>query len=52
MLKKKAIALLEAAKNRYPAISKDDIRCEQVRDYAKSDCRLKGEKRSTCQTDG
>jgi len=31
---KKAMALLEAAQNSYPAIQPTDIRCEQVRDYA------------------
>lgn len=30
----KGIALLEAAKISYPAISKEDVRCEQVKDYA------------------
>ena len=37
----KAIALIEAAKDTYPAISKDDIRCDQVRDYAKRIADLK-----------
>ena len=37
----KGIALIEAAKEAYPAISKDDIRCEQVRDYAKRIADLK-----------
>ncbi|MGL4819919.1 MAG: IS110 family transposase [Bacilli bacterium] len=32
---KKAIQLLEAAKKSYPAIEPTDIRCEQVRDYAR-----------------
>ncbi|MGG1400817.1 IS110 family transposase [Bacillus salipaludis] len=32
---KKAIVLLEAAKNSYPAIEPTDIRCNQVRDYAR-----------------
>ncbi|AJS59365.1 IS110 family transposase [Paenibacillus sp. IHBB 10380] len=40
----KGMALLEAAKNSYPAISKDDVRCEQVRDYAKRMAHLKGKK--------
>lgn len=31
----KAILLLEAAEHSYPAIEATDIRCEQVRDYAK-----------------
>ena len=31
----KGLALMEAAKDSYPAISKDDVRCEQVRDYAR-----------------
>src|SRR5699024_10825805 len=30
----KAIELLEAAKNSYPAIDSTDFRCNQVRDYA------------------
>lgn len=34
---KKAIQLLEAAENSYPAIESTDIRCDQVRDYA---CRI------------
>lgn len=32
---KKAIQLLEAARNSYPAIEPTDIRCDQVRDYAR-----------------
>ncbi|MGG4492332.1 IS110 family transposase [Metabacillus idriensis] len=32
---KKAIVLLEAAGNSYPAIGPTDIRCDQVRDYAR-----------------
>lgn len=32
---KKAVQLLEAAKNSYPAIETNDIRCVQVRDYAR-----------------
>ena len=32
---KKAILLLEAAENSYPAIEPTDIRCDQVRDYAR-----------------
>ena len=32
---KKAIILLEAAENSYPAIEPTDIRCDQVRDYAR-----------------
>ncbi len=31
----KAIILLEVAKESYPAISSTDVRCEQVKDYAK-----------------
>lgn len=34
---KKAIQLLEAAENSYPAIESTDIRCDQFRDYA---CRI------------
>ncbi|WP_246593679.1 IS110 family transposase [Evansella tamaricis] len=30
----KAIELLHAAQDSYPAISKDDVRCDQIRDYA------------------
>ncbi|KOO46725.1 IS110 family RNA-guided transposase [Viridibacillus arvi] len=40
----KGIALLEAAKDSYPAISKEDVRCEQVRDYAKRIADLKEKK--------
>lgn len=32
---KKAVLLLEAAENSYPAIEPTDIRCDQVRDYAR-----------------
>ena len=31
----KGLALLEAVKDSYPAISREDVRCEQVLDYAK-----------------
>jgi transposase len=41
----KGIALLEAAKDSYPAISKEDVRCEQVRDYAKRITDLKERKK-------
>ncbi|MGC4379455.1 IS110 family transposase [Fictibacillus sp. Mic-4] len=40
----KGIALLEAAKTSYPAISKEDIRCEQVKDYANRIADLKEKK--------
>lgn len=40
----KAIVLLEAAKESYPAISPMDIRCEQVKDYAKRIAELKEKK--------
>jgi transposase len=40
----KGIALLEAAKDSYPAISKDDVRCNQVREYAKRIADLKEKK--------
>lgn len=40
----KAIVLLEAAKESYPAISAMDIRCEQVKDYAKRMADLKDKK--------
>lgn len=42
----KAIVLLEAAKESYPAISTKDIRCEQVKDYAKRIADLKEKKES------
>lgn len=34
-VEKKAIQLIEAAQNSYPAVNKDDIQCEQLQDYAK-----------------
>lgn len=37
----KVIALIEQVKETYPAISKDDIRHDQVRDYAKRIADLK-----------
>lgn len=40
----KGIALLEAAKTSYPAISRDDVRCEQVKDYARRIVDLKERK--------
>ncbi|RXJ02798.1 IS110 family transposase [Anaerobacillus alkaliphilus] len=40
----KGIGLLHAAQNSYPAISKEDVRCEQVRDYAKRISDLKEKK--------
>lgn len=40
----KATVLLEAAKESYPAISPMDIRCEQVKDYAKRIAELKEKK--------
>lgn len=40
----KGIALLEAAEDSYPAISKDDVRCNQVREYAKRIADLKEKK--------
>lgn len=40
----KGKALLQAAQNAYPAISKDDVRCEQVRDYARRIADLKVKK--------
>lgn len=42
----KGIVLLEAAKTSYPAISKTDVRCEQVQDYASSIADLKEKKNS------
>lgn len=35
LAEKKAVQLLEAAENSYPAIEPNDIRCVQVRDYAR-----------------
>lgn len=40
----KAIVLLEAAKESYPAISPMDVRCAQVKDYAKRIAELKEKK--------
>ncbi|WP_078552969.1 IS110 family transposase [Bacillus alkalicellulosilyticus] len=40
----KGLELLNAAKDSYPAISKEDVRCEQVRDYAKRITDLKEKK--------
>ncbi|WP_096186284.1 IS110 family RNA-guided transposase [Evansella halocellulosilytica] len=40
----KALELLNAAIDSYPAISKEDIRCEQIRDYAKRITDLKEKK--------
>lgn len=40
----KAIDLIEAAKNSYPGIRSTDIRCEQVKDYAKRMADLKEKK--------
>lgn len=40
----KGMALLEAAKNSYPAIMREDVRCKQVRDYAKRIADLKEKK--------
>ena len=42
----KGLALLEAVKDSYPAISTEDVRCEQVRDYAKRIAELKEKKNS------
>lgn len=41
---KKGMSLIEAAKETYPAISKDDVRCDQVRDFAKRIADLKEKK--------
>ena len=38
---KKTIALIEAAKNSFSAISKDNIRCDQALDHAKLTVELK-----------
>ncbi|SDY10476.1 snoRNA binding domain-containing protein, fibrillarin [Evansella caseinilytica] len=40
----KGIALLEAAQISYPAITKEDVRCEQVKDYARRIADLKEKK--------
>lgn len=40
----KAILLLEAAQESYPAITSTDVRCEQVKDYAKRIADLKEKK--------
>lgn len=40
----KGLELLHAAENSFPAISKDDVRCEQVRDYATRIADLKDKK--------
>ncbi|WP_165820826.1 IS110 family RNA-guided transposase [Pueribacillus theae] len=45
----KGMALLEAAKDSYPAISKDDVRCEQVRDFANRIASLKEKKEQLVQ---
>ncbi|MBW3492081.1 IS110 family transposase [Bacillus sp. FDAARGOS_1420] len=43
-VEEKGIALLEAAKTSYPAISRKDVRCEQVKDYASRITGLKEKK--------
>nr|WP_144509105.1 IS110 family transposase [Bacillus mycoides] len=43
-VEEKGIALLEAAKTSYPAISRKDVRCEQVKDYASRITDLKEKK--------
>lgn len=48
----KAITLIEAAKDTYPAISKEDIRCDQVRDYAKRIADLKEKREKLVQSPG
>jgi transposase len=45
-IEEKGVALYEAAKEAYPAITQEDIRCEQVRDYAKRLSELKEKKES------
>ena len=42
------MALLEAAKNSYPAIQSKDIRCESSPGLCKTHCRFKREERTTC----
>ena len=46
---KKAIAIIEAAKNSYPAIKCTDVRCDQVRDYATRIGELKEKKEALVQ---
>ncbi|MEI4772028.1 IS110 family transposase [Psychrobacillus sp. FJAT-51614] len=41
----KSLAMLEAANNSYPAISRRDVRCEQVKDYATRIAELKEKKK-------
>lgn len=40
----KSLVLIELAKNSYPAISRKDVRCEQLRDYAKRMTELNAKK--------
>lgn len=40
----KSLTLIELAKNSYPAMSRKDVRCEQLRDYAKRIIELKAKK--------
>lgn len=44
-VEEKSLALLEIAKDPYPAISRKDVRCEQVKDYAKRIAELKEKKK-------
>lgn len=46
---KKAIELVEAAKNSYPAIQPTDVRCHQIRDYATRLAELKEKKEELVQ---
>ena len=46
---KKAIELVEAAENSYPAIKPTDVRCDQIRDYATRVAELKDKKEGLVQ---
>lgn len=48
----KSVALLEMANNSYPAISNKDVRCEQVKDYAKRIAELQTKKKELVQQMG
>ena len=46
---KKALELIEAAQNSYPAIKPTDVRCDQVKDYASRIAELKEKKEALIQ---
>ena len=46
---KKAIELVKAAENSYPAIKPTDVRCDQIRDYATRIAELKDKKEGLVQ---